>query len=67
MTKEPKDKNKYVKQQTLLITALVALVVGFLGGLVVSDYKSGPEAPVKFRDPLLKSATKLWPLRSRLR
>ena len=47
MTKEPKDRNKYVKQQTLLITALVALVAGFLGGLVVGDYKSGPETPVE--------------------
>ncbi len=47
MTKEPKDRNKYVKQQTLLITALIALLVGFLGGLVVGDYRSGPEAPVE--------------------
>jgi cytochrome c-type biogenesis protein CcmH/NrfG len=45
MTKEPRDRNKYVKQQTLLITALVALVAGFLGGLVVGDYKSKPETP----------------------
>jgi hypothetical protein len=36
---------KYVKQQTLLVTALVALIVGFVGGLVVGDYKSGPETP----------------------
>jgi cytochrome c-type biogenesis protein CcmH/NrfG len=49
MPKEPKDRNKYVKQQTLLITALVALVVGFLGGLVVGDYKSEPDAPVEIR------------------
>ncbi len=47
MTKEAKDSRKYVKQQTLLITALVALLVGFLGGLVVGVYKSGPEAVVE--------------------
>jgi hypothetical protein len=45
MTKEPKDRNRYVKQQTLLVTALVALIAGFVGGLVVGDYKSGPETP----------------------
>lgn len=45
MAEKPKDRNRYVKQQTLLVTALVALIAGFVGGLVVGDYKSGPETP----------------------
>jgi hypothetical protein len=66
MTKKPKDRNKYVKQQTLLVTALVALVAGFLGGLVVGDYKSEPDVPGEIL-PLPQQPAQFWPLRGRLR
>ena len=38
--KEAPD-GQYIKKETMLVVALVALIVGFLGGVVFNAYKSG--------------------------
>jgi len=40
MKKKDTENGKYVKKETLLIVASIALVVGFLGGVVFGVYKS---------------------------
>lgn len=47
MAKQAKDTTKYVKQQTLLITALVA----FLGGVFLGAYMLGPGVSEKTSPP----------------
>ena len=41
MGKQKETDGQYVKKETMLVVALVAVIVGFLGGVVVSAYKSG--------------------------
>lgn len=41
MVKKKATDGQYVKKETMLVVALVALIVGFLGGVVFSAYKSG--------------------------
>jgi len=41
MTKPEAPGNEYVKKRTMLLFCLVALAMGFLGGVVLSVYKSG--------------------------
>ena len=40
------SKSGYVKKETMLIVSLIALVAGFLGGVVFTVYKSGPDSVV---------------------
>jgi len=40
MEKKDHENGKYVKKETLLIVAFVALLIGFLGGVVFGVYKS---------------------------
>ncbi|MDH3345317.1 MAG: tetratricopeptide repeat protein, partial [Desulfobacteraceae bacterium] len=47
MKKKDTENGKYVKKETLLIVASVALLVGFLGGVVFGVYKSSKGDPVK--------------------
>lgn len=42
MTTEGKSAAGYVKKETMLLVTCVALLVGFLAGVVFSAYKSGP-------------------------
>lgn len=42
MVKKKATGGQYVKKETMLVVALVALIVGFLGGVVFSAYNSGP-------------------------
>ena len=42
MAKQEKPEGNYVKKETMLIVALVAVVVGFLGGVFYSALQSGP-------------------------
>ena len=42
MGKQKETDGRYVKKETMLVVALVALIVGFLGGVVFSAYKSNP-------------------------
>jgi len=42
MVKKKATDGQYVKKETMLVVALVALIVGFLGGVVFNAYKSGP-------------------------
>ena len=42
MVKKKETDGQYVKKETMLVVALVALIVGFLGGVVFSAYNSGP-------------------------
>jgi len=41
MGKQKETDGQYVKKETMLVVALVAVIVGFLGGVVFSAYKSG--------------------------
>ena len=46
MSKEPKTLKGYVKTSNMYLTVLVAVSVGFLGGVFFSSYKSTSMAPV---------------------
>lgn len=41
MGKQKETNGQYVKKETMLVVALVAIIVGFLGGVVFSAYTSG--------------------------
>jgi len=41
MGKQKETDGQYVKKETMLVVALVAVIVGFLGGVVFSAYTSG--------------------------
>ena len=43
MSQEKKQEIKYVTMNTVFIAGLVCLIVGFLGGVIYSTYKSGSE------------------------
>jgi tetratricopeptide (TPR) repeat protein len=47
MKKKDTENGKYVKKETLLIVASVALLVGFFGGVVFGVYKSSKGDPVQ--------------------
>jgi len=42
MGKQKETDGQYVKKETMLVVALVAIIVGFLGGVVFSAYNSSP-------------------------
>ena len=41
------SKNGYVKKETMLVVALIALVAGFISGVVFTVYKSGTDSVVR--------------------
>ena len=47
MAKQKSPEGNYVKKETMLVVALVALVVGFLGGVFYSAMQSGPTGSVQ--------------------
>ena len=47
MAKQKSPEGNFVKKETMLIAALVALVVGFLGGVFYSALQSGPTGSVR--------------------
>lgn len=47
MAKQKDTEGNFVKKETMLIVALVALVVGFLGGIFYSAFQSGPTGSVQ--------------------
>ena len=47
MPKENSVPNGYIKKERSLLVALLALVVGFLGGAAFGVYKSVPKAPIR--------------------
>ncbi|MBW2467518.1 MAG: tetratricopeptide repeat protein [Deltaproteobacteria bacterium] len=47
MAKQNIPDGNFVKKETMLIVALVALVVGFLGGVFYSAFQSGPSGGVQ--------------------
>lgn len=51
MTAKEQTGGEYVKKETVMIIALIALVVGFLGGVVYSAFKAGPSAPAQTSGP----------------
>jgi tetratricopeptide (TPR) repeat protein len=54
MKKQEKVEVQYIKQNTAMTIALVCLIVGFLGGIIYSTYKSGPSgmaAPAQMSAP----------------
>ncbi len=42
MTKQKGSDNDYVKKELMLVVALIALVIGFLGGIFYSAFQEGP-------------------------
>ena len=47
MAKQKTPENNLVKKETMLVVALIALVVGFLGGIFYSALQSGPTGSVQ--------------------
>jgi len=47
MVKQKSPEGNFVKKETMLIVALIALVVGFLGGIFYSAFQSGPTGSVQ--------------------
>jgi len=47
MTKQKGSENNFVKKETMLIVALIALVIGFLGGVFYSAFQAGPPGRVQ--------------------
>ncbi len=43
--------DKYVKKETMLVVAVIALIAGFLGGVVLTVYKSGAGLPSQESGP----------------
>jgi cytochrome c-type biogenesis protein CcmH/NrfG len=46
MAKQKSPESNFVKKETMLIVALIALVVGFLGGIFYSALQSGPTGSI---------------------
>jgi cytochrome c-type biogenesis protein CcmH/NrfG len=46
MAKQKSPEGNFVKKETMLIVALIALVVGFLGGIFYSALQSGPTGSI---------------------
>jgi cytochrome c-type biogenesis protein CcmH/NrfG len=47
MAKQKSLEGNYVKKEIMLIVALIALVIGFLGGIFYSAFQSGPTGKVQ--------------------
>ena len=47
MAKQKSPEGNFVKKETMLIVALIALIVGFLGGVFYSAFQSGPTVGVQ--------------------
>jgi len=47
MAKQKTPENNFVKKETMMVVALIALVVGFLGGIFYSAIQSGPTGSVQ--------------------
>jgi cytochrome c-type biogenesis protein CcmH/NrfG len=47
MAKQKSPEGNYVKKEIMLIVALIALVIGFLGGIFYSAFQSGPTGNVQ--------------------
>ena len=47
MAKQNKSDGNFVKKEFMLIVALVALVIGFLGGIFYSAFQAGPSGSVQ--------------------
>lgn len=46
-----KNPEGFIKKETTLVVALIALVVGFLGGVFYSAIQSGPTGPIQTASP----------------
>jgi cytochrome c-type biogenesis protein CcmH/NrfG len=51
MAKKNEVGSEYVKKETMLLVAFIALVVGFMGGIVFSVFKSDSKEPVQAAAP----------------
>ncbi len=47
MTKKKENMDGFVKKETLLIVSVITLIIGFIGGVAVTIYKSGPVPSVQ--------------------
>ena len=46
------DMSRYVKKENVYLACLLSLAVGFLGGVMLGIYKSGPSGPVRTAAPV---------------
>ncbi len=58
MPKNDNDEGRYVKKETVVIVAIAALFVGFIGGVVFGVYKSKSIAPVSVTENIQKGINK---------
>ncbi len=58
MPKNDNDEVRYVKKETVVIVAIAALFVGFIGGVVFGVYKSKSIAPVSVTENIQKGINK---------
>ena len=50
--KNSPDMSRYVKKENLYLACMLALAVGFFGGVMFGIYKTGPSAPVQTAAPM---------------
>jgi len=56
MAKKEKTDGEYIKKETVILVAFIALIVGFLGGTFFGVYKSTPSIPVQTPAPTQQTA-----------
>ena len=50
--KNTPDMSRYVKKENLYLACMLALAVGFFGGVMFGIYKTSPSAPVQTAAPM---------------
>ena len=53
--KDMPDLSQYIKKETMYMVSLLALAVGFFGGVMFGIYKTGPSGPVQTAAPVQPS------------
>ena len=66
MAKKKEVGSEYVKKETMMLVAFIALIVGFMGGIVFSVYKSGSKEPVQIAAPQPQVAQEKGPTSEQL-
>ena len=66
MAKKKEVGSEYVKKETMMLAAFIALIVGFMGGIVFSVYKSGSKEPVQIATPQPQEALEKGPTSEQL-
>jgi len=51
MSNPDHNKNEYAKKQTVLVVGIIAFVLGFLGGVIFTLYKTPPDVKIQTPEP----------------